>query len=214
LLAFPQSVKVKKESLRILGNNAEGYEVVLEASEDEVKTSLAKFLKTAGKIRQSDDVTTISEPVIEGKKFAFPLYATTRQVGNLSSAWVGVNPTEWGKSAASVEKDLETFLYDFGVSFYRGKIQLQIDESQRALQIVEKQQLRLVNQNKDLVNKIENNKKQKIQLEKSLVANKQELETLTQNIEQNKKGQDSIALATDQIKKVVEMHRESQRKVH
>ncbi|MBT1706483.1 hypothetical protein KK060_24630 [Fulvivirgaceae bacterium PWU20] len=50
-----------------------------------------------------------------------------------------------------VIKDVEKLVHDFGVSFYRDKVQQQIDESNRALQAVEKQQLRLVGQNKDLV---------------------------------------------------------------
>jgi hypothetical protein len=51
-------------------------------------------------------------------------------------------------------------------------------------------------------------------LEKSLVDNNVELETLSKKLEQNKKGQDSVAVAGEQIKKVVEMHKESQRRVH
>jgi hypothetical protein len=78
---------------------------------------------------------------------------------------------------------------------------------------VEKQQMRLVNQNKDLENKIEGNKREKIQLEKSLKNNKVELMTLTKKLEENKKAQDSVAIATEQIKKVVEMHKERQRKI-
>lgn len=214
ITAFSQTVNVKKETSRIKGDNAEGYEVILQATEDEVNSALMKFLKPVGKTKETDEFITINEPTVEGKKYLKPLYASARQIGNTTAAWIGINPKDWDKDAAAVEKDLENLAYDFGISFYRGRIQVQIDESSRALQIVERQQTKLDNQNKDLLNKIENNKKEKIQLEKSLVTNKVELETLSKKLEQNKNGQDSVAGAGDQIKKVVEMHKESQRRVH
>jgi hypothetical protein len=51
-------------------------------------------------------------------------------------------------------------------------------------------------------------------LEKSLENNKTENQELLKRIEQNKKAQDSVAVAAEQIKKVVEMHKERQRKVN
>jgi hypothetical protein len=71
-----------------------------------------------------------------------------------------------------------------------------------------------VNQNKDLNTKLVNNAQQKIQLEKSLEANKLDNLVLIQKIENNKKSQDSVRLAGEQIKKVIEMHKERQRKVN
>jgi hypothetical protein len=44
--------------------------------------------------------------------------------------------------------------------------------------------------------------------------NKLEYESLLLKIEQNKKAQDSVAVAREQVKKVVEIHREKQRKVN
>lgn len=112
-----------------------------------------------------------------------------------------------------ITEELRKLIYDYAVAFYREQIQLQIDESLQALQAVEKKQMRLVNQHKDINNKIDNNKKQKIALEKALVENKVELEDLSKKLESNVRAQDSVAVASGQIKKVVEMHRERQRKV-
>ena len=105
-------------------------------------------------------------------------------------------------------------IHDFGVSFHRDKIQKQVDESVRASEAVEKQQQRLNNQNRDLSTKIEDNKREKIQLEKSFEKNKLEFETLSKRLEKNKKDQDSVAVAGEQIKKVIELHKERQRKVN
>ncbi|HTJ52515.1 MAG TPA: hypothetical protein VL443_23810, partial [Cyclobacteriaceae bacterium] len=102
----------------------------------------------------------------------------------------------------------------FGVQFYRDKIQEQIDESNRALSAVERQQQRFSNQNRDLNMKLEDNKREKIQLEKSLVDNKTEYETLLKKIEKNKKDQDSLITSNEQIKKVIEAQKARQGKVN
>ena len=212
IAAYPQTIEVEKEASRIEGKNTTGYQVALTAPEEEVRNSLSKYLKTIGKTKQSGDYITMAEPVIGGKKIDNTLYATTKNTGNTTTAWVGL-PYGSGEES-SLDRDLQKLIHDFGVTFQKEKIQSQIDESLRALQAVEKQQLRLVNQHKDLNNKIESNKREKIQLEKSLVNNKLELEDLTKKLEGNTKAQDSVTIATEQIKKVVEMHRARQRKVN
>jgi len=195
-----QSVQVKKEKARVDGENSSGYQVALMAPEEEVKNSLSKYLKALGKTKISG-----------GKKYTTSLYATTKQNGNATTAWFGV-PSGTGEES-SLDGDLQNMVHDFGVTFHREKIQMQVDESLRALQTVEKQQIRLVNQHKDLISKIESNKREKVHLEKLLVENKLELEDLTKKLEANAKAQDSVAIANVQIKKVVEMHKEKQQKV-
>ena len=211
LTGATQSIQVRKETSRIEGSNANGYQVALTGTEDEVKASLAKYLRAMGKTKPSGDYLAVTEPTIGGKKYTETLFAITRQTGNAIAAWMGIASSAGEES--SLDRDLQKLVYDFGVTFHRDKIQLQIDESLRALQAVEKQQLRLANQNKDLNNKVAINKREKIQLEQSLVENKLELQGLTSKLSANAKAQDSIATATDQIRKVVEMHKEKQRKI-
>jgi hypothetical protein len=211
-ISHGQTVHVEKRSSRVHGDNVPGYQVALSSPEADVRHALEKYLKLLGKTKYSDDVITTMEPVIAGNKYVMPLYATTRQVATTTAAWIGMN-YENGEEG-TVSRDLEKLVYDFGVTFYRDKIQSQLDESMRALQTVERQQTRLVNQNKDLSNKIEGNKREKIELEKSLVENKIELEELTKKLQANVKAQDSIAVAAEQIRKVVAMHKEKQQKVN
>jgi hypothetical protein len=89
-----------------------------------------------------------------------------------------------------------------------------VDESLKALQAVERQQQRLTTENRNLTIRLENNEKEKVQLEKSLEVNKLEHLSLLTKIDQNKKSQDSVAVAAEQIKKVIELHKEKQKKVN
>ena len=214
LIAQAQTIKVKKETARIKGEYADGFEVELQATSEEAEDALNKLMKTFGKTKQGDDYLVVAEPVIQGTNYISPVYSRSKQLGNIVSAWVGIRTKEWDSNVESINKDLERVMYDFGVNFHKEKIQKQIDESTRALQTVERQQQRLTNQNRDLNSRIEDNKREKIQLEKSIENNKVELETLTKKLEKNKKDQDSVALSGEQIKKVIEMHRDRQRKVN
>lgn len=212
LFAHAQSVDVKKLESRIEGVNTQGYQIAFNAtSEEDVRNSLARYVRTFGKTRNAGGYITMEEPMIGGKQYAGMLYATTKQIGTTAAAWIGVQPAEDEQPA--LDQDLEKMVYNFGTTFHRERIQIQIDESLRALQTVEKLQGRLINQNRDLNNKIESNKREKIQLEKSLVENGLELKDLTEKLAANVKAQDSIAIATEQIRKVVEMHKERMGKV-
>lgn len=212
---FAQTVKVKKEKTRIKNDYADGFEVELLATPEEVEASLTKLMKTFGKTKTSENFIVVNEPMIQERKYTAPVYGANKQVGNIISAWVGIKKDDFGKDDAEIiNRDLEKLLHDFAVNFYKEKIQKQIDESVRAAEAVERQQQKLVNQNRELNNKVENNKREKIQLEKSLEKNRIELETLTKRLAKNKNDQDSIAVAGEQIKKVIEMHKEKQRKVN
>lgn len=210
-----QTVKVKKENARIKGENIEGFEVELEGAYADVNASLVKYLKTIGKVKQSGDEITVNSPTLNGAQYELPVFATTKEKGINTTAWVGIKAADWpADNVEKINKELEKLLHEFGVKFYRDKIQVQVDESLRATAAVEKQQQKLVNQNKELNTKLEDNKREKIQLEKSLENNKLEYELLLKKIEKNKHDQDSVNLAGEQIKKVTEMHKARQGKVN
>ena len=214
LSSIGQTVKVKKEKANVKGEHLDGFEVELEAPFAEVSAYYIKFLRTVGKLKQSDGLV-VNEPNVNGLAYTLPLFAQVKDNQSKATAWIGINPKEWSKAdAEKINKELEKTMYDFGVKFYRDKIQVQVDESLRAVQAVEKQQQRLINENKSLTTKLEDNKREKLQLEKSLENNKLENESLLLKIEQNKKAQDSVAIAGQQVKKVVEIHRDKQRKVN
>lgn len=214
-LASAQTVTVKKENARIKNDYADGFQIDIAASYEDVEAALSKEIKTLGKSKENENYRVVSEPTVKGITYTQPIYAMTKQVGNIVSAWIGIKKDDWKeKEADEVNRELENMIHNFGVNFYRERIQKQIDESVRAQQAVDKQQQRLLNQNKDLNSKVESNKKEKIRLEQSLVDNKLEMESLIKKLEKNKKDQDSVAIATEQIKKMVEVHREKQRQVH
>lgn len=215
VFSFSQTVVVKKEKSRINGEQLEGFEVILEGKAEDVRAAYIKFLKPIGKTKQTSDNITINEPSLNGIGYTKPFFALIKENGSTTTAWIGINPAGWDETESKqVNNELEKLMKEFGVKFYRDKIQVQVDESLRAQQAVEKQQQRLVNENKLLTTKLEDNKREKIQLEKSIENNKLEYEELLKKIENNKHAQDSVTLVGEQVKKVVEANKEKQRKVN
>jgi hypothetical protein len=211
-MAQAQTIDVKKDKEHIKGNSLNGYATELSGTAEEVSSSFNKYVKTFAKIKLLSSPMQLSDVQLGGTSYASPFYATTK--GN--KAWIGLNEKEW-PSAEEAEKALallEKTMHDFGVKFYRDKVQVDIDEAMRAQQAAEKQQQRLVNEDKDLKAQLEFNQKEKVRLEKAIADNKLQYETLLKNIDKNKKSQDSVAVATDQIKKMVDVHKERQKKIN
>lgn len=213
---FAQKVTVNEQLKKIKGEDAKGYVTTLEGKKDEISDAWGKFLKDIGKTKQGVDYWTIADPAMGGTVYSKAIvYATVNGNEEQGTVWLGIIEKEWTVNDITlVTKELEKLTYQFGVKFYRDKIQAQIDEAQRALNAVERQQQRLVNQNRDLNIKLSNNEQEKIQLDKSIESNKLEHAVLLVKIENNKTSQDSVAEAGEQIKKVIELHKERQRKVN
>jgi hypothetical protein len=211
-----QNVTVSKQDERVKGNSTDGYAVELSGTLEEVTTAFTKYLKTFSKTKAVSNVTQVSEAQFSATKYMSPFYATTRNASDKALAWIGLNPSEWPSEdeAKKGMDELEKVMYNFGVKFYRDKIQADVDEALLAQQTTEKQQQKLLNDNKTLNTKLENNQKEKIRLEKALVDNKVENENLILGLERNKKAQDSVAVALEQIRKMVEFHKERQKKVN
>lgn len=216
VILFAQKVTVNKGNERVKGSNMSGYATELTGTIEEISTSYTKYLKTFGKIKSSGSQSQLSGAEISFTQYTSPLYANTRSQGEKTIVWVGLNPNEWPtpEQAEQALKELEKVVYDFGVKFYRDKVQVDIDESVRAQQAAERQTLRLQNENKNLNSRLDFNQKEKIRLEKLLAENKLEYENLLLAIAKNKKDQDSVSVATDQIKKMVELHKERQKKIN
>lgn len=215
-ISFSQSIKIIKKDNRIKGGFSIGYGMELEGKSDDVENSLSRFLKDFGKVRASADYMSISGPNLGGVLYdRNSLYATTEGDEIKCRVWIGLDTAEWrGHDLEYVSGQVEKIGYQFGVKYYRDKVQKEIDESQRAFDATEKKQMRLVNQNKDLNLRVSNNEQERIHLERSLEVNKLEKAVLLQKLENNKKSQDSVAAAGVQIKKVMEAQKEKQKRIN
>ncbi len=214
--AFAQKVTVNKKSEKIKGETAEGYGTDLEGKKETVAAAWGKFLKDLGKIKSGSDYQFVENPALSGTVYSTGIvYFTASGDQEKATVWIGIKAAEWTVNDIKlVENQLEKSVYQFGVKYYRDKIQAQIDEAQHALDAVVRQQQRHTTQNLDLTIKLRNNEQEKIQLDKSIEVNKLEHLVVLQKLANIKKSQDSVAMVAEKIKKVIEMHKERQRKVN
>lgn len=215
--AFAQTVSVYTESEKVKSDKITVYATTLDGKKDEISGAWNKFLKELGKLKQNSDPMVLSEATVNG--VAYPgkfIYAGFKKKNETSgTVWIGISPTEWNdEKVRNLNEDLEKLVKQFGVRFYREQVQNEIDETQQALEAVEKQKQRTLNQNKDLTLKLSNNEQEKIQLEKSIENNKLENAALKIKLENNKKAQDSLLNVGVQIQKVLEQQKEKQRKIN
>ena len=212
---WSQTVTVKKQNEKVKGESAEGYSTELEGKLNDVSSSWTKFLKEVGRVKLfSSDPIIVTEPNFNG--MVYPkgiIYAHIFESGTQTRVWLGLLPKEWEEKEVA-DKETEKLVYQFGIRYNRDKVQKQIDETQQAVDAVERQTQRLINQNKEMTIQLVNNEKEKIHLEKSVENNKLEYEALKIKLEKNKKAQDSLANASVQIKKVKETHEERLRKIN
>ncbi len=211
-----QKVTVNKKSDKVKGESAEGYTTTLDGKKEDVAVAWAKYIKTFGRVKSGSGYDFIENPAMGGTVYTSGiLYAKNDGNVESGSVWLGIRADEWTVNDIKiVEETMEKLVYQFGIKFYKDKIQAQINEAQQALNIVVRKQQQLVGENKSLNSKLTNNEQQKIQLEKSLEANKLEHLVLQQKIVNNKKAQDSVAATTVPIKRAIEMHQERLRKVN
>ena len=217
LVSFSQSANVKSQQQRVKGDNVDGFAIELEGQKADVTASLTKYLKEIGKLKfLTSDPLVITDPLFNGLVYTKKsIYALTTESGNVTTAWLGIKPTEWeSKDVNFINKQLERLAGEFGVQFQRERMQSQIDETQQAADAVEKQALRFLGQGKDIQTKLVNNELEKIKLDKAFEANKLENAVLKIKIENNKKAQDSIANAAGQIKKVKDEQLQKLRKIN
>lgn len=211
-----QKVTVSARASKINNENADGYSSDLDASSEDVRIALSKFMKESGKTKSNGDMITVAEPVINGTVYAKGfLYGTVAGSDVKTRVWIGIVKNQWNaEEAETILKDIEQMVTRFSIKFYKDKIQLDIDQAQQAMDAVTKQTQRTTNEGKQLQNKLTANDQEKIRLEKALEANKLEDLVLKQKIVNNKKSLDSLASAGEKIKMVMEAHKERQGKVN
>jgi hypothetical protein len=208
---------VKKQSEKIKGETLEGFATDFEGKRQEVANALSKVLKEHGKIKfLSTDPIVVTSPTLNGSTFPKgTLYATIREGNNGVTVWIGTKQTDWEASEAeNITKQVEILVSTVGVQLKKDRVQANIDETQQALDAVNKQLSRAINQGNDLLKKQTTNAQDKIKLEQAIQANTLEAAVLKVKIETNKKAQDSLVSAATNIQQMKQLHEEKLKKIN
>ena len=213
---WAQKVTTDKESRKIRGVEAEGHVTELAAPAESVSDAFSRYLRAIGKPRSSSGTTTVTSPTLGGTTWEkMTIYGESKGDLNKTKVWIGLVPAEWeGRDTEPMLAQIKDLVYQFGIKYYRDQIQIQIDETQGAMDATDRKLLKLSSQGTDLAGKLTANEQEKVRLEKALELNAASHILLVQKIEANKKAQDSLTNAAAQIRKVLDGQKDRQQKVN
>jgi hypothetical protein len=214
--AHAQVVDVKPQSHKVKGGNAEGYSSVVEGKAETIESAWSKFVKGMGKTKVFSDLSTITDPILNGNEYkGMTLFTDFVTRNNVTRVWLGWKPADWLENQReAVDKELSKQVYQFTLKFYQDQVLAQIDESEQAVRAVERAQQKTVNEGSDLQMRLDENSRERVQLERALETNKFNNTILLQKLENNKKSLDSLSVALDKVKKAVELQRQKLREIH
>ncbi|HMP99278.1 MAG TPA: hypothetical protein PKC24_05805 [Cyclobacteriaceae bacterium] len=212
---FSQRVTVVKATEKIKSDQVEGAQAQMDASKKELEDAWLKFVKGWGKSKSSGELIEIRDAIIDGESYSGKIvYAKVTDLGKSSVIWMGIREKDWDENYTKVNPFMDRLVKEFCVKFYQEKILAEISESEKALRFAERQQGRLLSEQGDLNLKLEENEREKIQLERSINNNALQNQVLKQKIENNKNSQDSISISLEKIKRMIDMQRERLRQVN
>jgi hypothetical protein len=210
-----QRVIVEAATEKVKSSQVDGYQSKMDANKKELQDAWLKFAKNIGKSKSSGDVIEINDVVIDGEIYAGKtVYSKIIENERSTTIWMGIREKDWDENYTKVEPFMERLVKEFSVRFYQERIMAEIGESEKALRFAERQQSKTLNENNDLKMKLEENEREKLQLERSLNNNQLQNQVIKQKIENNTKTQDSLSVSLEKIKRMIEMQRERMRQIN
>ena len=198
-----QKVKVQESSESIENVTRQGMFVLLELDKKEVEKAWVKYLKTYGKTSTSTGAILVQ--AAEMKAICdYPCRVSSKvEVSALGSkVWwaIDLGPKYVTKESEAEYRGAEKMLYEFAVNAYKDDVNRQIADAEGALEVATKIHEKEVKEGTDLLEKIDNNKIQKTELETKLQTNKEDYARFNREIDNVFLEQKTALLNVENIK--------------
>ena len=191
-----QKVSTAEKSERLQGRQIKGYSTTLVGTD--VREAWLRYLREHGRLRDRESYLEIRDlSFISAKQDT--VFSKLNQGQATTAIWVGSTGKQLG---------LQEFLHSFGVKYYQDEIQEDIDESARVERMTVRQQQRLLNENKNLNLRLENNAKDSVRLVEAVKRNQLEQVELVQKLKNNAQAQDSVKVELERIRGVIKEQEE------
>ena len=218
LIAFSstaQQVVIKKSKNRIASDNVTGIVSAMIGGEEEIEDAWYKELRGLGRLREEGNYLTVKEAELPAwADVAVPVYSKITASDSLSEIWIGFKELTLSEDSISLaEEQLNTFLYNFSLNFYKAKAQTKIDEANRAVTFTKKKHQDLLDEafelKKDSISNSEEIQRLKDLLEKNLLEEK----VINQKIIDNKTNQKTTEEDIIRLEKMVEQRKEKKKAI-
>lgn len=212
---FGQNYDIKKESQRINNKKYSGVSSVVEADLSKVEPYWIDYIKENGKARRKRNYYQLSEFSIQDMGIDTMTYATRVEAsGQNSLIWIAplLNDLE-EEDISTLNTDLEKILKMATRGYYVSEVQKRIDDAEAAATSVSKNHQKLIYEGEKLVIDLEGAEELKADLIARLEETELKIRVLNQQIIDNKVAVDSVYNDLEQVKKVIEAHKESMKKI-
>lgn len=210
-----QQYDIKKEAQRVNNKKYDGVSSVIDAEFAKVEQFWLDYLKENGKLRRKRNYYQLTEFSVRDLGVDTISYVTRVESAN-SASLVWLAPFDNGLSdedIVTLNQDLEKILKMATRGYYVSEVQEKIDEAEAAAVAVSKNHQKLLYDSEKLATDLEGAEELKTDLQARLEETELKIRVLNQLIIDNKVAIDSVYNDLEQVKKVIEAHKDSMKKI-
>ena len=214
-MSFGQQYDIKKETQRVNNKKYIGVSSLVDGTPEAVESFWISYVKEHGKSRRKRNYYQLSEFSIEDLLVDTLDYVTrVEDRNNQGLIWLATFSEDLSETEIeSLNSDIEKILKKATRGYYVSEVQEKIDEAEAAAVTVSKNHQKLIYESEKLTTDLEGAKELKADLETRLQETDLKIKVLQQQIIDNKAAIDSVYHDLEQIKKVIESHKESMKKI-
>lgn len=200
-----QHVTISEKKNRIAGESYFGYASKIAGKEDDIEEQWYRVLRTLGRLREEGNYLIVREAKLaDFGDITFPLHSKLMASDSVTEVWITANYAFMPEdSLALVNEQLQTFLYNFTLTFYKGAAQKKVNEAQRAVDFIAKKHQKLKVEAEELTKDLQDNKEEIERLKQLLEKNELEHIVIEQKIIDNQSNRDSTLVDLERLKAIV-----------
>ena len=215
ICAKAQTYEIKSETQRVNNVKYEGFSSAINGSYEKVDAFWNAYLKQHGKVRRKRNYSEISEFSVKELPYDTLNYVTkTKLIDSLGVIWLAVDTDLAEDDLEKVNKLIPSFLKRASRDYYIAEEQNKLDESESAAVYLSKNHQKLITNGEALRHELEFTEALKAKLEGQLENAILKIKVLNQQIIDNKEAVDSVYNDLEQVKKVIEAHKESMKNIN
>lgn len=211
LTLFAQTVVVTEQTDRVEGKEVPGVTTTLEIKDSrDVQKQWMNQFKSYGRVTEKDGFFVVSEAYIPKIAINNPgrTFSRILLTEEGTKVWWGI---EFGGEFVGPEhhptkmKTAKATLHQFGVDVYVNKVNSEIEDAERAVQVEVKNYESLVKSGDNFSEEFEKNHLQKLKLQERLAQNRVDSTNISNLILQNKLDQEGSLLEIEKLKEAKEL---------
>jgi uncharacterized protein YfkK (UPF0435 family) len=212
-----QKYVISDESQRINNKKYQGVSSIVNASMEKAEDYWTGYLKENGKLRRKRNYYQVTQFSIQDMGVDTLTYVTriTQTKDSASLIWMAPFGMDFGdEEVKTLNDDLKRILKIATRGYYVSEVQGRIDQSEKAAVVASKKHQKLLYEGENISSDLQSAKDLKLELEARLEETILKIKVLEQKVIDNKSATGIAYEDLEKIKKVIEAHKESMKKIN